>query len=217
MRASMEHFPKTNKAKAELRKSHRPLLGCSFPFQRAPEKRDVSLSYSNSEVKQTKPHSACCIHSCNPIRDFFSPLYFLFSSFLPLSPLPLPSSLPSPLSSSHLFFIFNFPFYFASERCWWHYSLRLHFRAVTESCELKVSKTVIQTLCSSSCSVWCKIRKNSWQGLHTHSIPSQLMTGNVLLGETLHISSHSNQLAKKAGPCYAKSLFVNSVLPLNWF
>lgn len=45
------------------------------------------------------------------------------------------------------------------------------------------------------------------------NIPPQLMTGTVLLGETLRISPHSIQLAKKAGPCYAKSLFVNSLLP----
>lgn len=37
----------------------------------------------------------------------------------------------------------------------------------------------------------------------------------MLLAETLHISSYRMQLAKQAVPCYAKSLFVNSVLPLN--
>ena len=37
----------------------------------------------------------------------------------------------------------------------------------------------------------------------------------MLLDETVHISSYRVQLAKKGAPCYAKSVFVDSVLPLN--
>ena len=41
-------YPKQtgSKAKAELRTSHRPLPGCSFPFQRAPDKKgSVSVMF----------------------------------------------------------------------------------------------------------------------------------------------------------------------------
>lgn len=167
-------YPKQtgSKAKAELRTSHRPLPGCSFPFQRAPDKKGcVSVVFKlTSEAGKALVLLAAATAVTWQEIFFFSFIFSFSFLFSPLSPpSSLPSSFPSPLSPSS-FLIFNFPFYFASERCWWHYSSRLHFRAVAESCELKVSKTVIQTLCSSSCSVWCKIRKNSWQGLHIHSI-----------------------------------------------
>lgn len=214
----MERLPKTNRlhSKSRAQDITQAFAWVFVPVSESSWQKGMCLCRVQTQKwGRQSPCSACCSHSCNLARDFFSPLFFLFPSFSPLSPLSLPSSFPSPLSRSS-FLIFNFPFYFASERCWWHYSSRLHFRAVAESCELKVSKTVIQTLCSSSCSVWCKIRKNSWQGLHIHSILLSWWQGMCCLVK-LRISSHRIQLAKKAGPCYAKSLFVNSVLPLNWF
>lgn len=63
----------------------------------------------------------------------------------------------------------------------------------------------------------CKIMTDSWQGLHVPLIPSKKKKINMLLDDTRPISSCRIQLAQKAAPCYAKSLFVNSVLPSNWF
>lgn len=91
-------------------------------------------------------------------------------------------------------------------------SAKVALRAAEESCELKVSKTEARTPFSSSCPVWCKIRKDSWAGLHIPSIPCQLMAGDVLLGGTPSISPPRIQ---RAAPCYAKSLLVNTLLPLN--
>lgn len=81
-------------------------LGVGSYFRELLTKRDVSLSYSNSEVKQTKPLFCLLPAQLKPDKRFFFLLYFFF--FLPFLPFPfLLSLLPFPLPPL-LFSIFLF-------------------------------------------------------------------------------------------------------------
>lgn len=131
------------KQKHSLR-SHAGLCFMSYYLRESLTKRVLSPWYSMSKpaADRQNPCSACCNHSC---KLWFS--LFLFSFFFKFFFSPPLFLLPSP----PLFWPPP-PLFFSSERCWWnHLSTRFHFRAfIASHCELKVTKSVIQTLCFSS-------------------------------------------------------------------
>lgn len=140
------------------------------------------------------------------------------SRFQPLPP-PLSSpSFPSSFSSLSPFFHFPFSFWFLLRRV----LMTLFINQIPPQSSFSVTMwTQGQQNCNSDALhltlFQCKIMTDSWQGLHVPLIPSKKKKINMLLDDTRPISSCRIQLAPKAAPCYAKSLFVNSVLPSDWF
>lgn len=110
----MERLPKTNRLQSKSRAQNitQAFAWVLVPVSESSWQKGMCLCRVQTQKwGRQSPCSACCSHSCNLARDFFSPLFFLFPSFSPLSPLPLPflllSLLPFPLPL-FLFLIFLF-------------------------------------------------------------------------------------------------------------
>lgn len=105
-------YPKQtgSKAKAELRTSHRPLPGCWFPFQRAPDKKGcVSVVFKRRSEAGKALVLLAAATAVTWQEIFFLLYFFFFLPFLPSLPFPflLLSLLPFPVPL-FLFLIFLF-------------------------------------------------------------------------------------------------------------